>query len=148
MARKQVVFLCLVAVGVVVSLFNDCDVKVKQKITIQNCTVAPENEAKVDGSCPIEDFVVPIQVCKDVTTIICNQAIVRRGITIYPNGTHCLSIPAHTQHCVTSYEKHSFDGVEVRRQADGDEDTCEIEKATCVDDGVVAPQNVECNYVF
>ena len=148
MARKQVVFLCLVAVGVVVSLFNDCDVKVKQKITIQTCTLAPENEAKVDGSCPMEDFVVPIQVCKDVTTTICNQAIVRRGITIYPNGTHCLSIPAHIQHCVTSYEKHSFDGVASRRRGVEEGNTCVVERATCEDVEVEVPKEVECNHVF
>ena len=146
MARKQVVILCLVAVGVVASLLNDCDVKVKQDITIQTCTLAPKNEAKVDGNCPMGDFVIPSQVCKDVTNTICNQAIVRRGITIYPNGTHCLSFD--TQHCETSYEKHSFDGVAFRRRGVEEGNTCVVERATCESVEVEVPKEVECNHVF
>ena len=145
MARKQVVFLCLVTVGLVASLFNGCDVEVKQTITVQTCTLAPETVDKVDGYCPMRDFVIRVPVCKDVTTTICNQDIVR-GITIYPNGTHCMSFD--TQHCETSYEKHSFDGVASRRRGVEDEDTCVIERATCVDEQVEVPKEVKCNHVF
>ena len=145
MARKQVVFSCLVTVGVVASLFNGCDVEVKQNITIQICTLAPENVEKVDGYCPMRDFVIRIPVCKDVTTTICNQDIVR-GITIYPNGTRCMSFD--TQHCVASYENHSFDGVAFRRRGVEDGDTCVNERATYVNDDVEAPKEVKCSHVF
>ena len=138
MGEKQVVFLCLVTVGLVASLFDDCDVVEHQIIAIQNCTTALQNVSKVDGNCPMSEFVIEIAVCEDVQIQVCHQ-VAERDLE-----ANCMTFP--TQHCVTSYETSSVPTVEVRRRAA--EDTCEIKKATCVNGGVVAPQNVTCNYVF
>ena len=139
MSRKQVVFLLLVTVGLVVSRFDDCDVEANQTIAIQTCTLAPQNVSKINGHCPMRDYVIAIPVCKDVKITGCLQIL---PIT----EAHCMTFD--TQHCVTSYEKHSYDGVETRRRDVDDEDTCEIEKATCDDGNVTAPQQVTCHYIF
>ena len=136
MARKQVVFLYLVTVGLVASLYDDCDVVAEQNIAIQTCTTANQTVSKVNGYCPMSDIVIEVPVCEDVEIKVCPQ-VVERDLE-----AHCTSFT--TQHCVKSYEKHSFD-VEVRRRAVDDEDTCTIKKATCNGGGVVAPQNVICN---
>ena len=134
MSRKQVVFLLLVTVGLVVSRFDDCDVEANQTIAIQTCTLAPQNVPKVNGYCPTSDYVLPIAVCEDVDIKVCHEVATR------DLETNCITFS--TPHCVTSYEKHSG-GVEVRRRSvDG---SCEVKKATCVDGGVVAPKNVTCN---
>ena len=135
MARKQVVFLCLVTVGLVASDFNGCDVVANQTIAFQNCTLGTEEVDKVNGYCPMGDHVIPVPVCEDVHIKYCHHVVAR------DLEEDCMT---HTsQHCVTIYEKHSFGGVEVRRRATGDK--CEIEKATCNDNSVVVPQNVTCN---
>ena len=135
MAKKQVVFLCLVSVGLVASIFDNCDWVANQTIPIQTCTTANKNVSKVDGYCPMSDHVIEIAVCEDVEVKVCHQ-VVERDLE-----GNCITFPA--QHCVNSYEKHSVPIVEVRRRAA--DDTCEIQKATCVDGGIVAPQNVTCN---
>ena len=134
MAKKQVVFLCLVTVGLVASNFNGCDVVANQTIAFQNCTLGPQEVPKVNGYCPMSDYVIPIPVCEDVHVKFCHQVVAR------DLEENCMTHT--TQHCVTSYEKHSF-AVEVRRREV--EGNCTIEKATCSDNSVVAPQNVTCN---
>ena len=135
MAKKQVVFLCLVTVGLVASNFNGCDVVANQTIAFQNCTLEPHEVPKVDGYCPMSDYVIPIPVCDDVHVKFCHQVVTR------DLEENCMT---HTiQHCVTSYEKHSVAGVEVRRRSANDK--CKIEKATCNDNSVVVPQNVTYN---
>ena len=135
MGRKQIVFLFLVTVGLVASDFDGCDVVANQTIAIKTCTFATQNVSKVNDYCPMSDYVTEIAVCEDVEVKVCHHVVEREL------EGNCMTFP--TQHCVTSYEKHSFDGVEVRRRSA--DDTCEIKKATCNDGGVVAPKNVECN---
>ena len=140
MARKQVVFLCLVTVGLVASLYDDCDVVAEQNIAIQTCTTANQTVSKVNGYCPMSDIVIEVPVCEDVEIKVCPQ-VVERDLE-----AHCTSFT--TQHCVKSYEKHSFDGVASRRRGVEEGNTCVVERATCEDVEVEVPKEVECNHVF
>merc|ERR1712076_158012 len=86
----------------------------------------------------MSDHVIPVPVCEDVEIKFCHE-VVERDLE-----KDCMTHT--TQHCVSSYEKDSFGGVEVRSRATGD--TCEIEKATCNGNSVGVPKIVKCNQLF
>ena len=108
-----------------VSNFDDCNVVENQNIDINNCTLASDNVAKVNGHCPMSDLLIPFEVCTEVVTSFVS--------------THEMSTPR----CVLSYDLMSV-GSPVKRQAGNDDKTCEIEKGTCYDDEEKIPKTRTC----
>ena len=139
MAGKQVIFLCLASLSLVVSVSGDCSVEETQEVYIEStCELEDQTVQKVNGRCPMEEALIK-------GTPVCHEVETKNCILFMGNERCFPSFPREV--CIDTYEILSMEMPPIRRATRGT-DTCNTKVAVCGAKTTTEPKKEKCTASF